>query len=267
MLIIGELLNATRKKIKEAVMARDGAYLQDVAKQQDEAGAHYIDLNVATGSGKQDKEIEDMQWAVKLLREVTEKPLAIDTTSFDVMKAGIEAHGPGAMINSVSAEEGRLTPFLQLAKEFECTAVVLPVRDAGIPRDTETRIQISKEILEAAAKEGVPRENLYFDPLTLPLGVEDGSGAETLRTLREMKEQLGLKTTMGLSNISYGLPLRALINRTFLSLAISAGLDSALINPLDKAVVSSMHAALLALGKDPYCGKYLGAFRKGTLIS
>lgn len=266
MLIIGELLNATRKKIKEAVLARDAAYLQEIAKQQDEAGADYIDLNVATGSGKQEKEIEDMQWAVNLIREITEKPLTIDTTSLEVMKAGLAAHGPGAMINSVSAEAGRLFPFLKLAREYDCTAIALPVRDSGIPRDTETRLEISREILAAAEQEGVPRERLYFDPLTLPLGVEDNSGAETLRTLQEMKGQLGLLTTMGLSNISYGLPLRTLVNRTYLTLAISAGLDSALINPLDKAVMSSMHAALLGLGKDPYCGKYLKAFRKDRLV-
>lgn len=266
MLIIGELLNATRKKIKEAVLAKDAAYLQEVAKQQDEAGADYIDLNVATGSGKQEKEIEDMQWAVTLIREVTAKPLTIDTTSLEVLQAGLAAHGPGAMINSISAETGRLFPFLKLAREYECTAIALPVRDAGIPRDTETRLKISQEILEAAEKEGVPRERLYFDPLTLPLGVEDNSGAETLRTLKEMKGQLGLLTTLGLSNISYGLPLRALVNRTYLTLAISAGLDSALINPLDKGVMSSMHAALLGLGKDPYCSAYLRAFRKGSLV-
>ncbi len=266
MLIIGELLNATRKKIKEAVLAKDAAYLQEIAKQQDEAGADYIDLNVATGSGKQEKEIEDMQWAVNLIREITDKPLTIDTTSLEVMKAGLAAHGPGAMINSISAEKGRLLPFLKLAREYECTAIALPVRDSGIPRDTETRLAISREILAAAEQEGLPREQLYFDPLTLPLGVEDNSGAETLRTLQEMKGQLGLLTTMGLSNISYGLPLRTLVNRTYLTLAIFAGLDSALINPLDKAVISSMHAALLGLGKDPYCGKYLKAFRKDSLV-
>ncbi len=266
MLIIGELLNATRKKIKEAVLAKDVGYLQDIAKQQDAAGADYIDLNVATGSGKQEKEIEDMKWAVTLIREVTEKPLAIDTTSFDVMKAGLDAHGPGAMINSISAEKGRLFPFLKLARDYDCTAIVLPVRDSGIPRDTETRLEISKEILEAAKQENISRERLYFDPLTLPLGVEDNSGAETLRTLQEMKKQLGLLTTMGLSNISYGLPLRTLVNRTFLTLAIFAGLDSALINPLNKEVMSSMRAALLGLGKDSYCGTYLKAFRDGNLV-
>lgn len=265
MLIIGELLNATRKKIKEAVLAKDGAYLQEIAKQQDEAGADYIDLNVATGSGSQEKEIEDMQWAVKLIREVTDKPLTIDTTSPQVMKAGLDAYGKGAMINSISAEDGRLYPFLQMAREYDCTAIALPVRDAGIPRDTETRLEICKEILAAADQEEVPREKLYFDPLTLPIGVEDSSGAETLRTLQEMKA-MGLLTTMGLSNISYGLPLRTLVNRTFLTLSIFAGLDSALINPLNKEVVSSMHAALVSLGKDPYCGSYLTAYRKGTLV-
>lgn len=267
MLIIGELINATRRVVKEAVINRDAAFLQDLARRQDEAGAHYIDVNIATGQGKPEQEIEYMDWAVKLIREVSQKPLSIDTTSLEVLAAGLQAHGPGAMVNSVSAEEGRLEPFLELAREFDCLVIALPAADVGVPKDAEMRLQIGGRILAAAQKEGFSPENLYFDPLALPLGVDDKSGEVTLKTLRLFKDELGVKTTIGLSNISYGLPQRRLLNRTFLTLALQEGLDSALMDPLDKAVMSSLFAARAFLGKDSYCGKYLRAYRSGQLVT
>lgn len=267
MLIIGELINATRGSVKKAVMNRDTAFLQDLARRQDEAGAHYIDINVATGEGEQEREVEYMDWAVKLIREVSKKPLCIDTTSREVLVAGLKAHGPGAMINSASAEKGRLEPFLKLAREFECPVIVLPATDAGMPKDAETRLKIGGQILEVAQREGFSPESLYFDPLALPLGVDDQSGEATLKTLRLFKEELGVKTTIGLSNISYGLPQRKLLNRTFLTLAMREGLDSALMDPLDKAVMSSLFATRAFMGKDSYCGKYLRAFRRGQLVT
>lgn len=267
MLIIGELINATRKKVCTAVMNRDAGYLQRLAQKQDEAGAHYIDVNVATGAGKLEKEIEDMKWAVQIIREVTTKPLAIDTASLEVLKAGLEAHGPGAMVNSVSAEKGRLKPFLQLAREYDCLAIALTVGDAGIPKDEKARLEVSREILKAAEEEGFPAGKLYFDPLVLPLGVDDQSGVVTLKTIRALKEELGVKTTIGLTNISHGLPQRGLINRTFLALALQEGLDSAIMDPLDKGVMSSLLAAEAALDRDPYCGKLLKAYRRGELVN
>ncbi len=266
MLVIGELINATRKKVRQAVIDHDLDFLQQLAKKQEEAGAHYIDVNVATGAGKQEKEIDDMKWAVQGLKEVTQKPLAIDTTSLEVMQAGLETHGPGAMVNSASAEAGRLEPFLQLAREYDCLCVALPVSDAGIPKDVAARLEISKQIVQAAEKEGFPLDRLYMDPLAFPLGVDDQSGTITLQTITALKEEFQVKTTIGLTNISHGLPQRGLLNRTFVTLAIYAGLDSAIMDPLDKGVMSSVLAAEAALGRDPYCGKLLKAFRKGQLV-
>lgn len=267
MLIIGELINATRKSIRKAVTNRDAAFLQELARKQDEAGADYIDVNVATGEGKQEQEVEYMDYIVKIIREVSRKPLSIDTTSRDVLEAGLKAHGPGAMVNSVSAEKGRLEPFLQLAREYDCLVIALPAADTGIPRDTEARLKVGRKILAAAQKEGFSPESLYFDPIALPLGVDDKGGEVTLKTLRLFKEELGVKTIIGLSNISHGLPQRSLLNRTFLTLAMQECLDSALMNPLDNAVMSSLLAARAFLGQDPYCGNYLRAYRSGRLVS
>ncbi len=266
MLIIGELINATRKSVREAVINHDREFIQDLARKQDEAGADYIDVNVATGSGKSEKEIEDMKWAVELIKEVTEKPLTIDTTSKEVLESGLKAYGPGAMLNSISAESGRLEPFLELARQYECPIIALPATDKGIPKDVEGRLQVATEILERAEKMGFAKESFYFDPLAFPLGVDDKSGEVTLESLRRFREELCVKTTIGLTNISHGLPQRALLNRTYLVLAMGVGLDSALLNPLDKAVMSSVSATLALTGQDPYCGKYLRAFRKGDLV-
>ncbi|NMB41399.1 MAG: dihydropteroate synthase [Firmicutes bacterium] len=264
MLVIGELINAARQSVKKAVINQDALLLQELARKQDEAGAHYIDINVATGEGR---EADSMDWAVKLVREVTQKPLCIDTTNEKVLKAGLKAHGPGAMVNSVNAEEGRLEPFLKLAAEHECLVIVLPVSDAGIPKDTDTRLKIGGEILKVAQKESFPPENLYFDPLALPLAVDNESGKVTLQTLRLFKKELGVKTTIGLSNISHGLPQRKLLNRTFLALAMWEGLDSAIMDPLDDTVISSLLTTKAFMGRDPYCGKYLRAYRNGRLIT
>jgi len=266
LLIIGELLNATRKNVRQAIIKREKSIIQDLAHKQEECGADYIDLNVATGTGDQENEIAYMRWVIEVIREVTNIPLSIDTANYDVLSEALTIHGPGAMINSISAEKERLFPFLKLARKYDCSVLVLPIKDSGIPRYSKTRLQISNEILQAAVQEGIPKERLYFDPLCLPIGVEENNGIETLNTLQKMKEQLGLKTTLGLSNISYGLPLRPLINRTFLSLAILKGLDSVILNPLDKEVMSTMRATLLCLGKDSFCSAYLQAFRNGVLV-
>ncbi len=267
MLVIGELINATRKSVKNAITNKDAAFLQHLALQQSKAGAHYLDLNVATGTGQQEKEIEDMRWAIKVIRDVTTKPLAIDTTDYEVLKAALDVHGSGAMINSISAEKSRLIPFLRLAKEYNCFAIVLPIDNEGIPKDIDSRLRIIRNILHVAEKEGIPIDNLYFDPLVLPLGVEEKSAIVALKTLRALKKDIGVKTTVGLSNISFGLPLRGLLNRTFLSLAIYEGLDSVILNPLDKRVMSSLLATMLCLGNDPYSSNYLKSFRQNLLTN
>ncbi len=267
MLIIGELINATRKSVKKAILDKNDVFIKELACKQAEAGADYIDVNVATGVGKQEIEIENMEWVVKQIKSVCDKPLAIDTTSRDVLEAGLRAHGPGAMVNSISAEDGRLYPFLELARDFDCVAVALPVQDSGIPKDVSLRIDIAASIIEAARQENFPVENLLFDPLVIPLGVDDKSTVITLKTLRSLKDVLKVKTVMGLTNISHGLPERSLLNRTFLTMAIEEGLDAVIISPLCNKVMSSLLAAEAFKGNDPFCGNYLKAYRQGLLNS
>ncbi len=266
MLIIGELINATRKRVKEAILNKDGVFLQELACRQAEAGASYIDVNVATGVGRKQNEAEDMDWAVKQLKAACNKPLSIDTTNLEVLEAGLRAHGPGALVNSVSAEQGNLYPFLELARDYKCTVIALPIQDAGIPRDENARAEVAAKIIEAAGKTNFPVEKLYFDPLVMPLGVDDHSASVTLETLRLFKEKLHVNTVVGLTNISHGLPERTLLNRTFLTMAMAKGLDAVIVNPLDKRVMSSLLSGEALKGNDPFCGNYIKAFRRGSLI-
>ena len=266
MLIIGELINATRKDVREAVINKDEDFLQKLARSQDEAGAHYIDVNVAIESDRPEQEIEDMHWAIETVRAVTAKPLTLDTTSHAVLEAGLKIHGPGAMVNSVNAEEDRLTPFISLAKAYDALAIALPLDAAGIPKEAQRRFDIAQKILEVAGAEGYNVENLYFDPLALPLAVSDQNGLVTLKTLHLFKMELGVKTTCGLTNISYSSPARGLLNRNFLVLAMGFGLDSALVNPLDRKLMSAVYAAEALLGQDAYSSAFIRQFRRGTLV-
>lgn len=266
MIVIGELINASRKEVRDAIINKDENLLQKLALAQDEAGADYIDVNVALESGQLEQEVEDMKWAINTIRAVSSRPLAFDTTSYSVLEAGLKIYGPGAIVNSINAEAGRLIPFISLAREYDALAIALPLAAAGIPKDAGSRFEIAEKILEVAQQEGYNLDNLYFDPLGLPLAVDDQNGLITLETLRRFKKELGVKTTVGLTNISYSSPARGLLNRNFLVLAMGLGLDSALVNPLDKALMSAIYATEALLGRDAYCSAFIRQFRRGDLV-
>ena len=236
-----------------------------MAKQQAEAGANYIDVNVATGHG--DKEPSDMEWAVKLIEQVTDTPLAIDSSSQEAMEVGLKTCSKQTpLLNSVSAEPGRLKPFLDLAEKYQTPAVALPIKDSGIPPSAEERLDVCKLITEEAAKRNIAPERLYFDPLVLPLGVDSTNPSVTINTIRMVKEEIsGAKTLVGLSNVSYGLPNRKLLNQIFMALCIQAGLDAALLNPNDRSTMGVLKATEALIGTDQMCINYLKAYRQGLL--
>ncbi|HIE13111.1 MAG TPA: methyltetrahydrofolate cobalamin methyltransferase [Desulfotomaculum sp.] len=262
MLIIGELINATRKKVREAIVERDAAFLQDLAVRQAENGADYIDVNVATGRGGE-QEAADMEWAVTAIQEAVDKPIAIDTADLKVLTAGLQAHKGRAMINSVSAEAGRLEPFLEVIRAYGGIVVALPIRES-IPPTAAERVAVCRTILDGALAAGLNADDLYFDALVLPLSVDTANPGQTLQTIRELKET-GVRTVIGLSNISFGLPERDLLNRCFLAMALCAGLDAAILNPLDRGIMATVFAAEALVGSDPMCARYLKAYRKGRL--
>lgn len=263
-LVIGELINGTRKTVREAILNRDEQFIKELAVKQAEAGAGYIDVNVATGQG--DSEPADMEWAVKIIQKVVDLPLAVDSSNPEAMEVGLANCNGTPIINSVSAEPGRLEPFLELAVKYNALVVALPIKDSGIPSKASERLNICKAITELAAQKGIAPERLYFDPLVLPLGVDTKNPVVTTETICKIKDEIpGAKTIVGLSNVSYGLPKRKLLNQIFLVLSLQAGLDAALLNPTDNRMMATLKAAETLLNNDRMCMNYMRAYRKGLL--
>lgn len=265
MLIIGEKINSTIKSVRKAIMERDAEFLQNLAKSQVEGGADYIDVNVSTEKGG-NFDIENMEWTVEKVQEIVDKPLTIDSPNLETLEAGLRKCQQKAMINSISAEPDKLATILPLAREFDAEIIALAIGEEGIPPDAEGRFRACQKIAESAQKHGIALGKLYFDPLALTVSADTSQGIITLETLRRIKSQLPeAKTILGLSNISFGLPGRSLVNGSFLLMAMYAGLDSAIMDPGDRKLMSVIKAGEMVLGKDNYCLNYLKAYRKGLL--
>jgi len=265
MLIIGERINSTIKSVRKAIMERDAEFLQNLAKSQVEGGADYIDVNVSTEKGGS-FDIENMEWTVEKVQEIVDKPLTIDSPNPETLEAGLRKCQQKAMINSISAEPDKLATILPLAREFDAEIIALAIGEEGIPPDVEGRFRACQKIAESAQKHGIALGKLYFDPLALAVSADTSQGIITLETLRRIKSQLPeAKTILGLSNISFGLPGRSLVNGSFLLMAMYAGLDSAIMDPRDRKLMSVIKAGEMVLGKDNYCLNYLKAYRKGLL--
>lgn len=263
MLLIGELINTSRKAIREAVEARNSEYIQRVAKEQEEAGAHYLDINCGNMVGQ---EIEIMKWLVETVQQVTAMPLCIDSPDAAALKTGLSLLKPGykPMINSISAETKRYEAIIPLIKEFQAKIVALCIEDAGMPATAEDRLRIAVDLVQALDKEGVAQDDIYLDPLIKPLSTNENHGKEVLDAIRLIKEKFpAVHFTCGLSNISYGLPNRPVLNRLFVVQTMTAGMDGYILNPTDKAMMGMVYASQALLGQDKYCSKYLKAHRKG----
>lgn len=264
MIVIGEKINATRSAVRDIIEQRRADQLVDLAQKQAAAGAAYIDVNVGTGSGTRQDEVEAMQWAVEALNTAVDKPLCIDSADPVVMEAGLEAMAQRpAMINSIKADAKYLESVLPLAARFKAPVVALAMDDQGIPETVEGRIKACRMIASACHDYDVPIESIFFDPLVLPVSTDARQGKVTLDTLAAIKQTFpGARTTMGLSNISFGLPGRAQLNAAFLQMAIFAGLDAAIMDPLNKDMMQAARMGDALMGKDRHFRKYSRAFRK-----
>jgi 5-methyltetrahydrofolate--homocysteine methyltransferase len=264
MIVIGEKINATRSAVRDIIEHRRADQLVDLAQMQAAAGAAYIDVNVGTGRGTRQDEVEAMQWAVEELNTAVDKPLCIDSADPVVMAAGLEAMAQQpAMINSTKADAKYLESMLPLAARFKARVVALAMDDKGIPETVEGRIRACHTIANACRDFEVPIESVFFDPLVLPVSTDARQGKVTLDTLAAIKQTFpGARTTLGLSNISFGLPGRALLNTAFLQMAIYAGLDAAIMDPLNEGMMQAARTGIALMGKDRHFRKYSRAFRK-----
>ena len=264
MIIIGECINSTSKRISEAVAGKEEEFLLKLAQDQSDAGADYIGVNVGTGKGSLENEVTDMRWLVSLIQERIDTPICIDSSDPSVIQAGLEVRQERpTMINSVKAEKESIQAILPLAKEKSTTLIGLAMDENGIPSSDDGRIRACEFLVNAAEEYGILHENLYIDSIVMPISTGDSQGRTTLETLKRIKESFpGVKTVLGLSNISFGLPGRSVINQSLLAPALYLGLDAAIMDPLDMGLVKAMRATEAVLGRDRRCRKYTRLLRR-----
>jgi len=267
MLIIGENINATRKEVAQAIASRDSGFITELVSRMETAGADYIDVNAGSSHPTIKEKQEAMRWLVGTVQCATSRPLVIDSDETGVIETAFDVYsGEKLIINSVTAEESKLCSIGGLASGKRAQLIALAMGATGIPDNTRERLENCHKIMQALGKMGIQPEDVYFDPLVMPVSVDQAQALVTLDTIRAIKKEIpGAKTVMGLSNISFGLPGRKLINRTFLAMAASAGLDGAILDPLDTRIMSLGRAADVLTGKDKWCRRYARSYRQGIL--
>ncbi len=264
MIIIGEKINGTRKAVAQAIRERDAVFISDLAKSQADAGSAFLDVNAGTAP---EREPEDMAWLVNTIQEACSTPLCLDSANPSALRAGLKLVRHPPMINSVSGERPRIESVLPLALEYKTSLILLALDDeTGIPNTGDGRMRIVERLVRLALDGGLTEEKLYIDPLVTAISTGTDSALVTLDTIRRIRAaHPGCHITSGLSNISFGMPLRHMINRTFMAMAIQAGLDSAIADPNDRQLYEVMLASEMLMGKDKYCQGFNRAYRTGRI--
>lgn len=264
MLIVGELINASRKAIRAAIEAKDADTIQKAAKLQKDAGADFIDVNAGIFA---DQEAQLLTWLTETVQAAVDVPCCLDSPNPMAIEAALGAHQGSAMINSISLEKERWDKLLPVVcGKAKVKVVGLCISDDGMPETADQRVAIAEKLIEGLTKQGIALGDIYVDPLVQPVSVDASYGPAFLTAIERITIEFpGVHTICGLSNVSYGLPKRKLINRTFMSMAIGRGLDSAIVDPADNAMMATIYAAEAMAGCDDFCANYLAAFRSGRL--
>jgi 5-methyltetrahydrofolate corrinoid/iron sulfur protein methyltransferase len=261
MLVIGELINSTRKAIRKAVEDKDAAFIQDLAKKQVAAGANWIDANA--GAFPND-EVEKMQWLISVIRQVTDAPLSVDSPRPAAVEAGLAMAGNEPLLNSISAESERYAALIPFVKKYNTRVVALSLDDSGMTDDMEKVWQVADGLIKRLEDDGVPPDYIFVDPLIRPVSTNGDYGMGALAVVEKITVKHPLvHKTCGLSNVSYGLPRRKLVNQVFVAMAITRGMDSAIIDPLDARMMANILVAEALAGKDQFCMQYITAEREG----
>ncbi len=261
MFIIGELINGMYKNISGAIKSKDKTEIQKTAIAQIQAGADALDVNC--GPASRDP-VSDIQWLVEVIQEVTNKPLSLDSSKTEVISSGLKVCRNEVVINSTTADEEKLGAILPLAKKYNAKLIGLTISQKGIPQNKDQRLELAAKIIGTCLEQEFPTDNLYLDPIVMPVNVAQIQMQDILESIREfgLLSEPRSHTIIGLSNVSQGATNRSLINRTFLTLAISYGLDAAILNPLDKHLMETSIASELILNKHIYCDSFLDAYKK-----
>lgn len=274
MLIIGERINSSRKTINEAITKKDIKFIQQEAVSQVNAGADMIDVNCGTNVGK---EKSDMEWLVKSVMEVVNAPLVIDSPDAAVLEHGLKVYtdlvknksgmtNKRPMINSITGETVRMNGILPLVKQYNTMVVALTMDESGMPHNAQQRFDVAKKVVTAAKEYGIPAEDIYFDCLVRPISTEPDQNKEFWDSIIMIKKGFpGVKTTCGLSNISFGLPNRHLINSYFFAISMYIGLDSAVVDITQKEMRQGLLIANALLNRDEFCLNYITGTREGKI--
>ena len=262
--IVGERINPTGKKLlAEEIRERKTSIIRREAKAQAEAGAHILDVNVGVPGAD---EPASMQMAVFAVNENCQIPIVLDSSSTEALEAGLKAVDGKVLINSVSGEEKKLKTILPLAKKYGAAVLGLTLDDSGIPPTAEGRVKVAETILKRALEYGIHKSDIVIDCLALTVSADQKSARETLKAIKTVKEKLGLSTILGVSNISFGLPAREIINANFLAMAMEAGLDAAIINPHNSLMMDAYHAALVLTGRDSRAERFIKRHSQKTEV-
>lgn len=258
--IIGECINPTgRKKLQEELAQGKFDIIRRDAVAQVEAGAALLDVNAGVPGADEPALIVQL---IKVIRELTDIPLCIDTANPKALEAALKVYKGKALVNSVNGEEGKLSTILPLIKEYGAAVIGLTLDDDGISKTVEKRLSIAAKIIERAAKIGIPIEDIVIDPLALALGTEDGAGKLAFESIEAITKEFGVNITMGCSNISFGIPDRIPVNTAFMAMAIKSGLTCPITNPLHEEMRMAILAADLCMARDEYASNWIKAYRK-----
>lgn len=260
--LIGERINPTGRKILAREM-KEGNFkrVEEDAVAQVRAGAQMLDVNAGIPLAD---EPAILAKAIQLVQSLTDVPLCIDSSIVAALESGLSVYQGKALVNSVTGEEERLETVLPLVAKHNAAVVAISNDETGISEDPNVRFEVAKKIVERAADYGIPAADVVIDPLVMPIGAMGTAGRQVFALVRRIREELKCNTTCGASNISFGLPNRDGINGAFLSMAISAGMTSAITNPLHEEVVQSIRAADVLMGHDRDCARWIRAYREPT---
>lgn len=263
MIIIGEKINGTIPSVKKAIEERDEDFIRNLAINQAEAGAHYLDVCASTAP---EQEVETLIWLMNIVQDAVDIPLCIDSPNPRTIEQVFRyARRPG-IINSVSGEGDKCEIIYPLIQGTEWQVIALTCDNRGIPADVQTRLEITRIMVEKALKYDITPDRIHLDPLVLALSADNNSLLNFVETLKKAKELYPtIKVTSGLSNISFGMPLRKVINQNFLTIALYAGMDSAIMDPCNRDMLATLLATEALLGRDRYCRNYYNAYRKNKI--
>lgn len=262
MIIIGELINGMYKDVSRAILNREADVIWHLALEQVNSGANMLDINVGPYSAKP---LDDMTWIVESVQKAVNVRLSLDSTRADVIEAGMKIAANRVLINSTSADDDKMSEIFALAKKYNAQVIALAMDRFGVPNSKDSRLELAAKLIAKAIEHGINTEDIYLDPIAMPVNVAQAQGREVMESIRDFRMLCNPapNTVIGLSNISQGTKKhRNLLDRTFLTMAIANGLTAAILDPLDKELMDAMIAAELIMNRNIYCESFLDAYRK-----